>query len=255
MHTRFFRAVHKQKSFWTAEGEGVPIAIYTIGDLHLSLSGNHSMEVFSGWSRYVERIEKNWRAKITDYDTVVLPGDTSWGMSLEGALADFQFLESLPGKKILLKGNHDYWWSTKNKVSTFFSEHGLNSLEILNNNSIAVEGTAVCGSRGWLFETGEAFDAKIINREAIRLELSIAEAEKTGGTPVVFLHYPPVYGENESPQILDVLVRHRIKLCYYGHIHAAGCRWAIDGTYMGIKFRLVSSDYLEFNPLLVEAVE
>ncbi len=156
------------------------MAVYTISDLHLSLSGDHSMDVFPGWQGYVERIEQNWREHITDADTVVLPGDTSWGLSLEESLADFAFIDRLPGKKILLKGNHDYWWTTKNKMERFFSEHGLNSLQILHNNSVVVEGMAICGSRGWLFETGEAFDAKIINREAIRLELSLAEAEKQG---------------------------------------------------------------------------
>lgn len=226
-----------------------------MGDLHLSLSGNHSMDIFAGWNDYVRRIEQNWRAKITDGDTVVLPGDTSWGLSLEESLADFQFINALPGRKIILKGNHDYWWNTVNKVSAFFSTHGLNTLEILHNNSVVVGETALCGSRGWLFETGEAFDAKIINREAIRLELSITDAEKSGKTPVVFLHYPPVYGENESPQILDVLTRHHISDCYYGHIHASGCRYAIDGTYLGIRFHLVSSDYLCFDPLLVAEIE
>ena len=141
------------------------MALYTIGDLHLSLSGDHAMDVFPGWERYVGRIEENWRAKICADDTVVLPGDTSWGMSLEGALADFKFLESLPGKKIMLKGNHDYWWTTKAKMEAFFSAHGLKSLQILNNNCVAVDGVAVCGSRGWLFETGEPFDDKIINRK------------------------------------------------------------------------------------------
>ena len=123
------------------------MAVYTISDLHLSLSGDHSMDVFPGWQGYVERIEQNWREHITDADTVVLPGDTSWGLSLEESLADFAFIDRLPGKKILLKGNHDYWWTTKNKMERFFSEHGLNSLQILHNNSVVVEGMAICGSR------------------------------------------------------------------------------------------------------------
>lgn len=228
------------------------IALYTIGDLHLSLSGNHSMDVFEGWNDYVGKIERNWRAKLTGDDIMVLPGDTSWGMSLEDSLLDFQFLESLPGRKILLKGNHDYWWNTKAKVMAFFSAHGLNSLEILNNNCVVIGESAVCGSRGWMFETGQPCDDKIISREAMRLRLSIEEAEKLGKKPIVFLHYPPVYGENISPQILDVLHAHNVSRCYYGHIHSAGCRYAIDGEYLGIKFRLVSSDYLGFDPLLVE---
>ncbi len=229
------------------------MAVYTMGDLHLSLNSNKSMDVFPGWHDYVRRIEENWRAGIMDADTVVLPGDSSWGESLEEALPDFQFLNGLPGRKILLKGNHDYWWNTKSKVTGFFAAQGLNTLEILNNNSVAVDRIAICGSRGWILENGEPFDDKIIKREAIRLELSITDAEKTGKEPVVFLHYPPVYGESESPQILDVLVRHKISRCYYGHIHASGCRFAIDGTYLGIKFYLVSSDYLGFDPLLVES--
>lgn len=224
------------------------MAVYTIGDLHLSLSGNHSMEVFPGWENYVARIGRSWTAKVTAADTVVLAGDISWGMSLPEALVDFQFIDALPGKKILLKGNHDYWWSTAQKMKDFFSENGLNTLQILHNNSIVVDEIAVCGSRGWLFETGEAFDGKIIAREAQRLERSIAEAEKSGYPPVVFMHYPPVYGQSESPAILEVLAVHRIKACYYGHIHASGCRLAVEGMVNGTKFKLVSSDYLNFDP-------
>lgn len=228
------------------------MAIYTMGDLHLSLNSNKSMDVFPGWDDYVERIKQNWCAKIQESDTIVLPGDISWGMSLEEALQDFEFIDSLPGHKIILKGNHDYWWNTKNKVTNFFDAHGLNTLEILNNNSIVVDEIAICGSRGWLFENGAPEDEKIINREAIRLELSIADAEKSGKEPVVFLHYPPVYGENKSPQILDVLLRHHISRCYYGHVHDSACRYAVEGTYLGIQFYLVSSDYLKFDPILVE---
>lgn len=228
------------------------MAIYTLGDLHLSLGGDHSMEVFPGWEHYVEKIAENWRACVAREDTVILVGDTSWGLTLEEALPDFQFLEDLPGKKLLLKGNHDYWWSTKAKISAFFQKNGLNSLEILHNNTVVAEGTALCGSRGWIMETGKPFDSKIINREAIRLELSLKEGAKTGLPLVTFLHYPPVYGENECKPILEVLERFSVKSCYYGHIHASGYRWAVDGTYSGIRFYLVSSDYRRFMPLQVE---
>lgn len=228
------------------------MAIYTIGDLHLSLGGDHSMEVFPGWEGYVEKIEKNWRERVSPEDTVVLVGDTSWGMSLQEALPDFRYLEALPGKKLLLKGNHDYWWNTKSKIVAFFEENGLNSLEILHNNTVIMEGTAICGSRGWIMETGKPFHSKIINREAIRLELSLAEGAKTGLPLAAFLHYPPVYGENECGPILDVLERFGVKRCYYGHIHASGYRWAVDGTYRGIRFYLVSSDYRRFRLLEVE---
>ncbi len=212
------------------------------------------MDVFPGWEGYVDRIAQNWRELVAPVDTVVLPGDFSWGMSLEEALPDFAYLEALPGRKILLKGNHDYWWTTRRKMESFFSAHGLNSLEILNNNSVLVDGIAVCGSRGWLFETGEPFDDKIIHREALRLESSILEALKTGGEPVAFLHYPPIYGENISPQILEVLQKYGIRRCYYGHIHASGCRWAVEGEVRGIQFQLVSSDYLKFRPIAVTGI-
>lgn len=228
------------------------MAIYTIGDLHLSLGGDHSMEVFPGWENYVEQIAENWRERVRAEDTVVLVGDTSWGLTLDEALADFQFLEALPGRKILLKGNHDYWWSTKAKIGAFFAANGLNSLEILHNNTIIAEGLALCGSRGWVMETGKPFDSKIVSREAIRLELSLTEGVKTGLPMAVFLHYPPVYGENECIPILEVLNKYGVERCYYGHIHASGYRWAVDGTYAGIRFFLVSSDYRRFMPLLVE---
>lgn len=228
------------------------MALYAIGDLHLSLGGDKPMDVFGGrWQGYVEKLEKGF-ADLCAEDVTVLCGDLSWGMSMEAAREDFLFISRLPGRKVVIKGNHDYWWSTRSKVHAFFSAHGLNTLEILHNNCVTADGIAVCGSRGWLFETGEAFDDKIINRECIRLELSIAEAEKTGLEPVVFLHYPPVYGESVSPQILEVLKKHGVRRCYYGHIHAEGCRWAIDGSYEGIRFRLVSGDYLKFDPVLVE---
>lgn len=227
------------------------MAVYTIGDLHLSLGGDHSMNVFPGWENYVERIKQNWQEQVHPQDTVVLAGDTSWGMSLEEALPDFHFLENLPGKKILLKGNHDYWWTTKTKMDAFFCENGLNSLEILHNNTIVTDGIAVCGSRGWLLETGKAFDTKIIRREAIRLELSLSEGAKTGFPVFVFLHYPPIYGDSICPEIFDVLGQFGVQQCYYGHIHADGCRWAVNGKYCGIEFHLVSGDYRKFRLLPV----
>lgn len=229
------------------------MAIFTMGDLHLSLGGDHSMEVFPGWENYVARIAENWRERVGPEDTVVLVGDTSWGLTLPEALPDFQFINALPGKKLLLKGNHDYWWSTKAKITGFFKEHGLNSLEILHNNTVTVERAALCGSRGWIMETGKPFDSKIIQREAIRLDLSLAEGAKTGLPIIAFLHYPPVYGENECAPILDVLHKYKVDRCYYGHIHASGYRWAVDGTYQDIRFYLVSSDYRRFLPLKVEA--
>ena len=227
------------------------MAIYAIGDLHLSLTSGKPMDVFPGWDRYVERLTENWKRTITQEDTVVLCGDTSWGMSLEEARADFAFVDALPGQKILLKGNHDYWWSTRNKMEAFFMQEGFTTLRLLHNNSFFVEGYALCGTRGWLFERGEVHDTKIAAREAQRLELSLRAADPTATETIAFLHYPPLYGAERSVEILDVLQRYQIGRCYYGHIHAAGCSGAYNGAWQGTQFRLISADHLRFMPLKV----
>ena len=164
------------------------MALYVIGDLHLSLSGDKSMDIFPGWHNYVDRIQQNWLAKIRPEDTVVLAGDTSWGMSFAEAKADFEFVNALPGQKIILKGNHDYWWATMNKMNAFFAENGFDTLHILHNNHYLVEGVCICGSRGWLFDQGEPADQKVIAREAGRLEASILSAGDIPEEKVVFLH-------------------------------------------------------------------
>lgn len=228
------------------------MALYTIGDLHLSFATEKPMDIFKGWENYQEKIEHNWRSKITAEDTVVVAGDVSWAQSMEEGLLDFQFLQSLPGEKILLKGNHDYWWTTVKKMEDFLFAHGLDTIKILHNSCIVTQNVAVCGSRGWLFEKGEAHDQKILAREAGRLELSIQAAGNTDKEKIVFLHYPPVFGEAQSPEILDVLLKHEIKRCYYGHIHGAGMQFALNGIYMGIDFRLISADFIGFDPIKVD---
>lgn len=228
------------------------MSLFAIGDLHLSLGSDKPMDIFSGWDHYVERLEENWRDTIGDEDTVVLAGDSSWGMSLQESLTDFTFLEGLPGKKIILKGNHDYWWSTKNKMDSFFAEQGFRSLQILHNNSYVVENVVVCGSRGWLFEMGEEHDKKILTREAGRLDMSIQHAKKSGKEMIAFLHYPPVYMNQVSAEIIDVLLKHQIQRCYYGHLHGQSCQNALRGNYAGIQFELISGDSLNFKPLKIE---
>lgn len=227
------------------------MAVFAIADLHLSLSTDKPMDVFNGWNNYVERLEKKWRAIVKNTDTVVIAGDISWAMKLEETENDFKFLNSLPGKKILLKGNHDYWWVTKKKIDEFFKIKELDTMQILFNSAVRADEIAVCGSRGWFYDAGET-DIKVINREAGRLERSIEAAEQLGGEPVAFLHYPPVYGDFECNEIMDVLIKHKIKRCYYGHIHGSGAgKKAITGEYKGIKFTLVSCDYTEFCPVLI----
>lgn len=230
------------------------MSLYVIGDTHLSLSANKPMDIFGGWHNYVERLEENWRAAITEEDTVVIPGDVSWGMSLEEAKMDFAFLNNLPGQKILLKGNHDYWWTTKKKMDSFLEENGLSTLHILSNNSFSAEGVAICGTRGWIFEQGQPQDKKIVQREAGRLRLSLEDAAKRfpGQEQIVFLHYPPVFANETSPEILDVLLEYKIRRCFYGHIHGQGCQFALNGTYCDIDFCLASGDFLKFAPKKVK---
>ncbi|MBQ9393339.1 MAG: metallophosphoesterase [Oscillospiraceae bacterium] len=223
------------------------MALYTIGDLHLSLGSDKSMEVFgSGWARYVERIADGFSGLRED-DVTVLCGDLSWGMSLEESLKDLQFINALPGRKILMKGNHDYWWNTAAKMQRFFAEHGLTTLELLHNNCLWYGGTALCGTRGWFYELdAQGHDRKMLLREAGRLETSLrsaGEAEK-----LCFLHYPPLYQGYECPELLALLRQYGVKRCFYGHLHGASHRLAQEGERYGTEFSLVSADYLGFAP-------
>ncbi len=228
------------------------MSLFALGDLHLSLGEDKPMDVFAGWNDYVQRLEENWKRLVTDEDTVVLAGDISWGMKLEETLTDFRFIDSLPGKKLLLKGNHDYWWSTKRKMDAYLQENGLTSIQILFNNAYRVGEYAVCGTRGWFLENDTPEDVKVLNREVGRLKLSLEEALKLQGEPVVFLHYPPYYRGVECPEIMDVLLEYGIKKCYYGHIHGKkNFRLAFEGVYKGVDFRLISCDKVGFMPVLV----
>lgn len=207
------------------------------------------MDVFSGWTDYVPRLEKNWRERVGESDTVVIPGDISWAMSLKGALEDFRFIDSLPGQKIVLKGNHDYWWSTVTKAEKLFSENGIESISILNNNYYPYEDIGICGTRGWVNDGSEPKDMKVILREAQRLERSILCAIEAGKRPVVFLHYPPLFNQDRSEEIMNILLKYGIKLVFYGHLHGSAHRYAVIGEREGIEFRLISSDFLHFSPL------
>ena len=228
------------------------MAVYAIADLHLSLGTNKPMDIFSGWTDYVNRLEKNWRRLITDDDTVVIAGDISWAMKLEECYEDFKFINSLPGKKILLKGNHDYWWGTKKKMDEYLKEQGFDTIEILFNNSFIRDGIAICGTRGWNYESSSTEDIRILSREIGRLNMSVEEGKKSGCEPVVFLHYPPVYDTIVCREIIDALKAQGIKRCYYGHLHGTNThKHAVVGDYEGINLNLISCDYTEFYPVPV----
>lgn len=248
MRTDFLRIILRKASKKDCD----KMAIYAISDLHLSIGGEKPMDVFKGWDNYVNRLEQNWGNLVSDDDTVVIAGDISWAMKMEESLQDFKFIDSLPGRKIILRGNHDYWWSTVNKITNFFKANCINSIEILHNCAVEAEDKWICGTRGWLYNSEAEDDIKISNREVGRLLRSIDDAEKAGGEPVVFLHYPPVYGSSESEDIVNILVERNIKRCYYGHIHGGKfSNKLVTGLYKGIELNLISCDYLDFCPKLV----
>lgn len=224
------------------------MALYAIGDLHLSLGSDKPMEIFGdGWKNYVARIREGFSV-LTEDDVTVLCGDLSWGMSLEESLEDFRFIDALPGKKYLLKGNHDYWWNTAAKMERFFAENGLTTMEILHNNCRFYGDTALCGTRGWFYELDNqgTHNEKVLLREIGRLETSLKAAgdhEK-----LCFLHYPPLYQGYQCPEILRLLREYEVKVCCYGHLHGPSHRRALQGERGGTSFFMVSGDYLSFHP-------
>lgn len=225
------------------------MSIFAIADTHLSFGTNKPMDTFPGWNDYVSRIEKNWNNIVSDDDTVVIAGDISWAMNFDELIADFDFINKLNGKKIILKGNHDYWWNTASKMNKFIEEHNFDTINILHNNSFDVDGVSICGSRGWMFESEEEHDEKILNREVNRIKLSLDSANCDN--KVVFLHYPPVTTSTECREIIDLLKEYGIKKCYYGHLHGVAAKLAVDDIIDGIEFRLISCDRLGFMPKLI----
>ena len=177
------------------------------------------MSIFGGWEDYQERIERNWLDTVNFDDTIVLAGDISWGMSLQDAAEDFKFIDRLPGTKIILKGNHDYWWTTMKKMQDFLKTEGFSAIKILHNNHFKYGEYGICGTRGWVNIPGEDQDEKVLRREVQRLETSIKSALSENLKPLVFMHYPPIFASNFNYDILEILYRYNIGECYYGHIH------------------------------------
>ena len=227
------------------------MALYAIGDLHLCLGAPKPMDIFGGaWLGYMDKLTEGMSV-IGPEDTTVLLGDLSWALDLEGAKADFQWINRIPGRKIILKGNHDYWWSTAAKFQRFCVENGFDNLHLLNNNCFFYEEWAICGTRGWFFEeekSGE-HDEKVFRRELMRLEASLKAAGDA--RKLVFLHYPPRYKGYACREILDLLEQYAVRRCFYGHLHGASHKLAMEGLWDGVEFRLVSADYLRFCPLSV----
>lgn len=226
------------------------MALYAIGDLHLSFGGDKPMDVFGGaWVGYVDKLRRGLSV-IGPEDTTVLLGDLSWALNLEDARADFAFINEIPGRKIILKGNHDYWWTTAAKFYRFCEENDFSELYLLNNNCYFYEDVALTGTRGWFFEEDAAVGShndKIFKRELLRLEASLQAAGEE--EKYCFLHYPPRYRGYECPEILTLLERYGVTLCCYGHLHAESHRLAIQGRFNGVEYRLCAADYIGFAPV------
>ena len=224
------------------------MSLYVISDPHLSFGTAKPMDIFKGWQDYTERLKSNWLSLVTDRDTVVIPGDISWAMKIEDAAEDFRFLASLPGRKLIGKGNHDYWWGTMNKNKEFLAANGFENFDFLFNNAFCVDGFAVAGTRGWFFDDVSDDVEKVLRREAGRLRTSIEQALTLGGDLRVFLHYPVVYDGKVCPEIFGVLKEYGVTRCYFGHIHGDRSGRYADYEHDGIRFSLVSADFLSFCP-------
>ena len=227
------------------------MALYAIGDLHLCLSAPKPMDIFGGnWVGYIEKLN-NGIQKIGPDDTTVLLGDLSWALDLNSAKEDFAWIDQIPGQKIILKGNHDYWWSTATKFYRFCQDNSFSNQWILNNNHYVYGDWAICGTRGWFYEEDRSgsHDEKVFRRELLRLEASLQSAADM--QKIAFLHYPPRYKGYQCDEILELLKKYDVRRCFYGHLHGQSQHLAIQGIWDGVDFQLVSADYLNFEPFCV----
>ena len=223
--------------------------IYAIGDLHLSgKPPSKTMEIFGEhWADHAAKVATNWHQLIRSDDTVIICGDTSWAMDLQDALTDLNWIAALPGRKIILRGNHDYWWTTTRKMENFLTANGFDTLHILHNNACTVGNVALCGTRGWPFDDVAAQGEKLMAREAGRLRMSL-QAAGDAAEKIAFLHYPPIYPGAQAQELVDVLNEFGVTECYYGHLHGKSIRYATQGERDGITYRLISADGLSFCP-------
>ena len=232
------------------------MAIFVIGDLHLSFNDPKPMDIFGdNWENHENKIKEDWISKVKEEDTVLLLGDFSWAMNLKDTIKDFEFLNMLPGRKIMLKGNHDYWWNTVTSMKKFLDENGIKNIDFLQNNSFEIEGKVFCGSRGWSLGVSDENEnnEKIIARECNRLKLSIKHAKENFGEDkeiIACLHYPPIMQanilKNETTPFMEILKENNIKRCYYGHLHGISINDSVQGNIDGIELKLISADGVNF---------
>jgi len=228
------------------------MAIFAIGDTHLSFGTDKPMDVFGGkWNEYVKKLRENWERVVSPEDSVLIAGDVSWAMNYNELLEDFKFLDSLPGKKYLIKGNHDFWFDTMKKNRDFTQSHDIKTIDFIHNDCVVIGDTAVCGTRGWFApdQKNTAHDQKIYARELSRLKASLNAAKKTGKSDIIaVMHYPPLYRTYECPEIMQMLSEYNVSTCVYGHIHSTAVSNSIEGNFFGVEYMLVSADTLDFEP-------
>lgn len=244
----------------TISGVKPKVSLLALSDLHLSFGIDKPMDVFGlTWHNYMDRISQNWQSTVADDDLVIIGGDLSWATYLDEAKADFEFLNNLPGKKLLIKGNHDYWWESITKLKAFVSENGFDTISFLHNSACMYEDFVISGTRGWILPGSDRFgldDKKIYERELIRLSLSLDEASKLQKdqklNKIVVLHYPPILPSGKADErILSILLEHDVKKCIYGHLHGSSAKPIQNILIEGIEFMLTSADYLGFKPLCI----
>ena len=228
------------------------MSIYGIADLHLSFHNPKPMDIFgNNWENHAEKIKGDWKSKVKENDLVLLPGDFSWETYLKDTYEDFFFLNNLPGKKLLLKGNHDYWWTTVTSMRNFLNENNFKNIDFIYNNSFEYEGYVITGTRGWSLNSD---DEKVFNREIQRLKLSLEDGKKKYGNDkkiITCMHYPPISNHTiitkEKWDFVDLMKEYNVEKCIYGHLHADSHKEAVQGNIEGIEFELISADYLKFN--------
>jgi predicted phosphohydrolase len=237
------------------------MAIYALADLHLSLScPDKSMEVFgSSWGEYILKVKENWEQTVTGSDTVLIPGDISWATYINKAEEDFKFISDLPGRKLLSRGNHDYWWTTMKKMEEFFAEKGFTNMEFVRTNVVEVEDCLITGTRGWMIETKESIEGsdnrKIYEREKLRIKMCIDvlnEADPGHAKKhILMIHYPPITAKQDFTEFAEMMAQGGIDICVYGHLHGSAHKKAFEGDFEGMRLICASADYADFKPVRI----
>ncbi|WP_083238821.1 metallophosphoesterase [Caloranaerobacter ferrireducens] len=224
------------------------MSIYGISDLHLDFSGEKPMDIFGdNWLDHEVKIFENWKQIVNEEDLVLVPGDVSWAMKLDDAYIDLLKIDQLPGIKVITKGNHDYWWSTKSKLKAL----KFNTIHFLQNDYFLYKSIGICGTRGWISKDNDEFgekDEKIFNRELNRLKLSLESIKEDVKEIIVMLHYPPFNIDGSPNEFVEIMNQYNVSTCVYGHLHGEGHKFAVEGEIGGIKFHCISCDFIDFRP-------